>query len=618
MEEKVNILIVEDREVKNLFDFPSFRKGVGFIVESASYNEYRRRLEQKKFPVVIAPVSLPQPLNFLQDTLKITQEQSAVIFVVDGGVDAQLTQKLLRNGAWACIPRQKLTAETLVHEVINAYQVIKMRMEGFSLKQSYIRQMEAMVGSMLEGVIMLDRYTNVVVINPAAKRFLDLLGAEKETSLLEIKEINELFDFIIKGEECGIKEIELEDRNIFLRLEASPVKEQKELIGVVILIRDVTTEKKVDKMKNDFISVVSHELRTPLTTMKEFISILLDEIPGKINAEQREYLQIVKSNIDRLARIINEILDIAKIESGKMRIERELVDIVEIAETVVKTFKPMAEERGLYLELSAPSHPLITYGDRDRLAQIFTNLIHNAIKFTPQGGVKVVLKDSDKELIAEVIDTGIGISQDNMPKLFMKFQQFNSDAHLKESGTGLGLSITKHLVELHKGKIWAESEYGKGSRFIFTLPKYTHQQALLELCAENLHNCILVDKSFSLLVIEIVDVQFMEKHLGEEKIAKLKKNLELIFKKVLRRNEDLVFKGKDNFAILLNMTPKENALVVKGRIVQALYDFRKTFERPEMLKIRIGVAGYPEDGSREEELLDKAQANAENIFPEGR
>ena len=615
MEEKVNILIVEDTSIHGILKDNPGRKGVEFEVRFSSYEECLNNLCRERFPVVLSPGSIPQPLNFLQDVLRVSKDQTAVIFIVDGG-NTELIQQLLRNGAWACIPRERLTGESLFREVINAYQVIKMRMEGFSLKQSYIRQMEAMVESMLEGVLMLDKYSNVVVINPAGKRFLELLGATPGASPLKIKEIDELFDFIIKGEECGVKEIELEDKNIFLRLEATPVKEQGELIGVVILMRDVTTEKKVDKMKNDFISVVSHELRTPLTTMKEFISILLDEIPGKINAEQREYLQIVKSNIDRLARIINEILDIAKIESGKMRIERELVDVVEIAREVVKTFQPMAEERGLYLELSHPSRPVTTYGDKDRLAQVFTNLIHNAIKFTPQGGVKVVLKDTDKELIVEVIDTGIGISRENMGKLFMKFQQFNSDFHLKEPGTGLGLAVTKHLVELHKGKIWAESEYGKGSRFIFTLPKYTYHQALLELCAENLHNCIMVNKSFSLLYIEIPDIQFLEKHLGKDKVEQLKKKLDIIFRKVLRRNEDLVFKGKESFAILLNMTPKENALVVKGRIVQALHDFRKEFERPDMLKIRIGIAGYPEDGSREEELLDKARANAENIFPE--
>jgi diguanylate cyclase (GGDEF)-like protein/PAS domain S-box-containing protein len=615
MEEKVNILIVEDDSIQNIFAHSLPGKGIEFDLKLSSYEECFDKLSQQKFSVVIAPGDVPQPLDFLHGVLRTTGDQSAVIFIVDGEND-ELTQKLLRNGAWACIPRGRLNGESLFNEIINAHQVIKMRKEGFSLKQSYIRQMEAMVESMLEGVIMVDKYSNVVVINPAGKRFLELLGKTPLTSPLEIKEINELFDFIIKGEECGVKEMELPEKNVFLRLEATPVKEEKELIGVVILIRDVTTEKKVDKMKNDFISVVSHELRTPLTTMKEFISILLDEIPGKINSEQKEYLQIVKSNIDRLARIINEILDIAKIESGKMRIERELVDVVEIARGVVKTFKPMAEERGLYLELSAPDKPLTTYGDRDRLAQIFTNLIHNAIKFTPRGGVRVILTDTEREITAQVIDTGIGISKENMSKLFMKFQQFNADFHLKEPGTGLGLSITKHLVELHKGKIWAESEYGKGSRFVFTLPKYTHQQALLELCAENLHNCIMLNKSFSLLYIEIPDIKFLEKHLGKEKIEGLRKNLDIIFKKVLRRNEDLVFKGKDSFAILLNMTPKENALVVKGRIVQALHDFRREFERPEMLKIRIGVAGYPEDGSREEELLDKARANAENIFPE--
>ncbi|MFH1503944.1 MAG: ATP-binding protein [Candidatus Omnitrophota bacterium] len=229
--------------------------------------------------------------------------------------------------------------------------------------------------------------------------------------------------------------------------------------------------KKLDQMKDNFISMVSHELRTPLTTMKEFTSIIADEIPGKLTKDQKEYIGIIQGNIDRLARLINDLLDISKIEAGKLELKKEFVNITKLVKDTVTTLKPKLDEKQIEIKTSfAIAQPNI-YIDPDKIIQVFTNLISNAIKFTPEKGQIIVeITDKEKEIECCVNDTGRGISREDIDKVFDKFQQFGRAAGAGTQGTGLGLAISKELIQAHKGEIRVESELDKGSKFIFTLP----------------------------------------------------------------------------------------------------------------------------------------------------
>ncbi|MDD5432514.1 MAG: HAMP domain-containing sensor histidine kinase [Candidatus Omnitrophica bacterium] len=230
--------------------------------------------------------------------------------------------------------------------------------------------------------------------------------------------------------------------------------------------------KKVDQLKTDFISVVSHELRTPLSIIKEGISLVSDGIPGKINKEQEEILETANSNIDRLARIIDNLLDIAKIESGKIVLRKELVNICALVERVVSSFKLNLIDKNLELRTNFPKKELIVYADAGRITQVVINLIGNALKFTQKGFIEVNIEEKEGVVEFSVIDSGQGIINDDLLKVFSKFQQFERSTGEGTKGTGLGLSIAKGLIEMHNGKIWAESEHGKGSKFTFSLPKY--------------------------------------------------------------------------------------------------------------------------------------------------
>lgn len=228
---------------------------------------------------------------------------------------------------------------------------------------------------------------------------------------------------------------------------------------------------KLDQMKSDFISTVSHELRTPLTVIREGVSQMNDGILGQTSSEQREFLSIVLSHIDRLGRMINDLLDMSKIESGNSILRKKPFNIVDCAHEIVVAFQVKVTEKNLTI-IERYSHQEITVNaDKDKITQVFTNLLSNALKFTLRGTVEISIRELSHYVECSVMDTGIGVEQDQLPKLFNKFQQFGRIDGAGEKGTGLGLSIVKGIIELHNGNIWALSTIGKGTRFTFTLPK---------------------------------------------------------------------------------------------------------------------------------------------------
>lgn len=229
--------------------------------------------------------------------------------------------------------------------------------------------------------------------------------------------------------------------------------------------------KKFERMKNEFVSIVSHELRTPLALTKEGISLVLDKVAGPVTGQQEQLLQSAKRNIDRVTRIINDLLDTASLESGKISLKITDVEMVGLIKKVAAAFEPKASYKGLKIKVTVPSGAVIIPGDPDKLEQVFTNLVGNAMKFTEKGEIELELKPNGVVVECAVVDTGPGIAPENIPRLFDKFQQFGRVAGSGEKGTGLGLAITKGLVELHNGKIRVESELEKGSRFVVSLPR---------------------------------------------------------------------------------------------------------------------------------------------------
>ena len=230
--------------------------------------------------------------------------------------------------------------------------------------------------------------------------------------------------------------------------------------------REVTRAKQT---QTQFLSDVSHELRTPLTSIRSFCDLLL--MFGDDDPETREeFLQSIIESCDRLTRLINDVLDSSKIEAGRIEWNFQEIDFVEVVHSSTRIMKAMAHEKRLELISELPHQSLVLKGDRDRLIQVLTNLVNNAIKFTERGQITVRIGKHPDEMRVEVVDSGYGIAPENQHLIFERFVQVKSRDQGKPTGTGLGLAICREIVEHHGGEIWVESELGKGSTFCFTLP----------------------------------------------------------------------------------------------------------------------------------------------------
>ena len=241
-----------------------------------------------------------------------------------------------------------------------------------------------------------------------------------------------------------------------------------------ILNKEIAEHRKADQkfketmeIKSQFISMVSHELRTPLTAIKESIAIVLDGLAGTINEEQKDFLGAAKRNVDRLARLINDVLDFQKLESGRAVFNIHENDINEIVWEIQQAMAPLAKEKGLnFITEPDENLPLVKF-DRDKITQVLTNLVDNAIKFTEEGSITIATSRRNNTIQVSVKDTGQEIKKEDIQKLFHKFEQLTKD---RNKGTGLGLAISKEIIEKHNGKIWAESKPGRGVTFCVALP----------------------------------------------------------------------------------------------------------------------------------------------------
>ncbi len=237
--------------------------------------------------------------------------------------------------------------------------------------------------------------------------------------------------------------------------------------------------KQLDKLKDEFVSLASHELRTPMTIIKSYLWLFMDKKKNQLNEKEMSYLTRAYSSTERLINLVNDMLNVSRIESGRLSLELKPIQITEVIEKQVEELVPRAQQLGLKLSFAKPPYPVPQVNaDHERIEQVIINLVGNSLKFTPSGGsINVSIKPEEKDLLVTVVDNGRGMNKEDQEKLFRKFGTMGeSYLHKQEAqGTGLGLYLSKLLVEMHGGKMWAESKgEGKGATFNFTLPFLTH------------------------------------------------------------------------------------------------------------------------------------------------
>jgi two-component system, OmpR family, phosphate regulon sensor histidine kinase PhoR len=345
------------------------------------------------------------------------------------------------------------------------------------------RQIEAVLHALRDAVIVTDPFNEIVMANEAAA---EVLGFDREQAIHQpintVVEDNRFCGLIDNARQtanfadCRHFEYELAGGNmpgVLFDVTLSCVANHKnEVAGVVTILRDLSREREVSQMKSDFVSKASHELRTPLSSIRAYVEMLVD---GEAEDEpsRQEFYRIIQDEADRLGRLIDNMLNISRIEAGIVQIERESVDMNKLIERTLSTLEPQAREKDISLHNKAANVDLSVEGDPDMLYQVVLNLVSNAVKYTPEGGRITIAADTDNltgSVLVSVSDTGLGIPPDALPKLFEKFYRIENYKRVAK-GTGLGLSLCKHIVEtVHHGQIGVESKLGMGSKFWFTVP----------------------------------------------------------------------------------------------------------------------------------------------------
>ncbi len=323
----------------------------------------------------------------------------------------------------------------------------------------------AMLRSIGDGVVVSDRLGLVRIVNPAAET---ILGITAEAFLN--RPISEL-----PGAPAGDPTPQLlkfaAGERVVRAHWAAVISSQGESLGSVVVYHDVTKEESADRLKTELVATASHELRTPMTSIRGFVDMLLLGTFGEVTEAQREPLRVIKNNVVRLVQLIDELLDMSRVEAGEVRLRREDVQVEDVLRDVTHVLQGQFREREVTLHMDLHSGLPSIIADRQRLEQIAVNLISNACKYTPRGGsVWVALRNGGDMLCVEVRDNGVGIPHDAQAHIFTPFYRADNPLRDEVGGTGLGLSITRKLVELHGGAIWFESEPNEGSVFCFTLP----------------------------------------------------------------------------------------------------------------------------------------------------
>lgn len=337
-------------------------------------------------------------------------------------------------------------------------------------------KLSGITSSLIDGLVVVDQELRIVLSNPAAQQLLGIESDPQGRFLLEVIRNYDLVQAVneaLREKSVSVQEISLfTPQKRILRAHATPITDERgKAVGVATILHDVTELKHLEQVRSDFVANVSHELRTPLTSIKGFIETLLEGAADDPDT-RKHFLQIIGQETARMVAIVNDLLELSRLEAGDQEWKPELVDIAEVINRSAETCTPQAQQKRITIEKNLPSDLPKVPGVESMLLQVFINLIDNAVKYTPEGGHIEITADTSgqKRLSIHVIDNGVGIPKKHLPRIFERFYRVDKGRSRQMGGTGLGLAIVKHIVEKHHGTVSVKSEVGEGTTFTVTLP----------------------------------------------------------------------------------------------------------------------------------------------------
>ncbi|MDD5070383.1 MAG: PAS domain S-box protein [Candidatus Omnitrophica bacterium] len=460
-------------------------------------------------------------------------------------------------------------------------------------------------------VIEVDSEGKITYLNPAAQiQFPDLNNVNSTHPFLtEVSSV--VMDIRKQKQNYLIREVMLNERvyECGISFLASTHR-------IRIYMNDITERKRVDEMKSEFVSTVSHELRTPLVGIGGVINNILLGVAGDMNEKIKNYLLMANEDIRRLDRLINDLLDYSRLEKGKLKLYKTKVNITKLVKNVIRTLELQIELKTINVTTDFCDEHVFCYVDGDKITQVFTNLIHNASKFTAEGGnIHISVRQLNETRTVEVTisDTGVGISQENIPKLFKPFVQVDRKDGAGAKGTGLGLAISKGIIEAHKGTIRVESNLNEGSQFLFTLPQWTVEEAFEDILNENIVWAKNNQSTLALVIMKLVYAQDKIKDYDGPDSLKILAAVEVLTKETSRRETDWVMSYNDNrIAIIIRELNKAKALAfidrLKNNVLEKIHkDLKEKLTND--VKLVFGISSFPFDALTARELIDATEKN---------
>jgi len=399
--------------------------------------------------------------------------------------------------------------------------------------------------------------------------------------------------------------ISIDDSILWYRNNVAPLNKNGKVVAATIIVTDISEEKQIDIMKNEFVGSVSHELRTPLTIIRESLSILKEGIFGDLNKDQLSIVDPCMEDVDRLARIINNLLDISRIEGQKIKLEREMVDIVKLSKGVVKSFENKAATKNINLVFKPNRKSINLYLDKDRIIQVFMNLIGNSLKFTETGQIEVFISKKANDVECCIVDTGRGIESKDLGTLFDRFHQVGKVMRAGEKGSGLGLSISKGIVKLHNGRIWVDSKINKGSRFCFLLPIYTTDEIINENIEKEIQKAEEKHIKLSLLLVKLKNYSKIKSKFSTEKANKVANLILKIIQDNLAPGEFSFLRRRDEVVLFSDIT-KQNIIILFSKLNNLITESLLKIDKSVTTDLSYGYSLYPDNGNNSNQLIQHA------------